>query len=160
GRVADDQGQPLEGVNVQFQNVAAADGGHYEVPTSNAFKTDAEGRFHVDTLPLGTATIWVHKSGYCRPGLGLPIKIPANGLSLTMSKSARIIITVDFGVAGRSGDFIVEMLPEGGSVVGSWGGTASIDSGNQVMFRDVPPGRYVIRGRPNPSSANQAGKPL
>lgn len=55
---------------------------------------------------------------------------------------------------------IVEMLPEGGSVVGSWGGSSNIDAANQVMFRDVPAGRYVIRGRPNPSSANQGSKPL
>ncbi len=52
------------------------------------------------------------------------------------------------------------MLPEGGSVVGSWGGSSNIDAANQVMFRDVPAGRYVIRGRPNPSSANQGSKPL
>ena len=28
------------------------------------------------------------------------------------------------------------------------------------MFRDVPPGRYVIKGRPNPSSANQESNPV
>ena len=37
---------------------------------------------------------------------------------------------------------------------------ANIDAGNQFMFRDVPPGRYVIKGRPNPSSANQESNPV
>jgi hypothetical protein len=160
GRVTDDLGQPLEGASVQFHNVAAVNGARYESTASYSFKTDAQGRFNADTLPFGTATIWVNKSGYCRPGLGLSIKIPATDVALTMSKSARIIITVEFAGAARSGDYIVEMLPEGGAVVGSWGGSSSIDAANQVMFRDVPPGRYVIRGRPNPSSANQASKPL
>jgi hypothetical protein len=42
----------------------------------------------------------------------------------------------------------VEMTPERGQAVGSWGGSANIDAGNQVMFREVPPGRYTIQGRP------------
>jgi hypothetical protein len=52
------------------------------------------------------------------------------------------------------------MMPDGGQAVGSWGGSANIDARNQVMFRDVPPRRYTIQGRPNPSSADQHSKPL
>jgi hypothetical protein len=49
--------------------------------------------------------------------------------------------------------------PEGGSVVGSWGGTANIDANNQYSFSDVPPGRYVLKGRPNPGADNQQTEP-
>ena len=49
----------------------------------------------------------------------------------------------------------MELEPKGGDVVGSFGGTATIDRKNQFTFENVPPGEYVIRGHPNPSSADQ-----
>ena len=106
------------------------------------------------------ANVWVHKKDYCRPGLGQPIKIPASDVALTMVRSGRILVTVDFAGRQRPEAYIVEIAPEGGNVVGSWGGSANIDAGNQFIFRDVPPGRYVIKGHPNPSSADQASNPV
>ena len=72
-----------------------------------------------------------------------------------MSKSPRIIVTVDFAGDARPEGYIVEIKPEAGNAVGSWGGSGNIDAGNQIMFRDIPPGRYVIQGRPNPFCAKQ-----
>ena len=160
GIVTDDAGTPLEGVEVRLGDVAPESGGRYESPDPFTLTTDAQGRFLTDHVPAGTATVWVHKKDYCRPGLGQPIKIPANDVTLKMLRSARILVTVDFAGAKRPEAYIVEIAPEGGNVVGSWGGSANIDAGNQFMFRDVPPGRYVIKGRPNPSSANQESEPV
>ena len=160
GRVTDDADQGLAGVEGRLDNVASASGETYESPGAYSFKTDAQGRFQVDSVPAGSATVWVQKSGYYRPGSGQAIKLPATGVAITMMKSARIIITVDFAGASRPQGYIVEMTPEGGNAVGKWGGSGNIDAGNQIMFRDVPPGRYVIQGRPNPSSGNDHSKPL
>jgi hypothetical protein len=77
-----------------------------------------------------------------------------------MMKSARLRVTVDFNGKNRPTDYIVEIEPEGGSAVGTWGGSGNIDAHNQIAFYDVPPGRYVLHGHPNPSSANERTKPL
>jgi hypothetical protein len=160
GHVSDDAGKPLEGVEVRLGDVVPNGGGRYESPDEYRFKTDAQGRFHAALVPAGTATVWVHKTDYCRPGLGQPIKIPASDISVKMLRSARILVTVDFAGAKRPEGYIVQIAPEGGNAIGTWGGSSNIDAGNQVMFRDVPPGRYIIHGRPNPSRADEQSKPV
>lgn len=54
----------------------------------------------------------------------------------------------------------MQLEPEGGAKVGMWSGSGNIDAKNQIAFEDVPPGRYVLKGQPNPSSANQQTEPL
>ncbi|MDR3634407.1 MAG: carboxypeptidase-like regulatory domain-containing protein [Isosphaeraceae bacterium] len=160
GRVTDDAGQPLAGVDVRLQDVLPATGGRYEMPGEPLFKTGADGRFRADSVPIGRATVWVHKPGHCRPGLGLAIKSPADALELRMMKSARVLVTVDFAGVERPEGYIVQIEPEGGEVVGKWSGSSNIDAKNQAAFVDVPPGRYVLRGQPNPSSENERSKPV
>jgi hypothetical protein len=160
GKVTDNAGQPLADVEVRLADVVSAPGDRYESPEAYTFKTDADGRFRSDQVPLGRATVWVHKAGYCRPGLGQPITTPANDVKLVMMKAARLEVTVDFAGGNRPGGYIVEIGPERGSAVGTWGGSGNIDSKNQITFENIPPGRYVVQGRPNPSSANQQTKPI
>ena len=152
GRVTDEAGQPLEGVDVSLGNVQPASGGRYESPVESKARTDADGRFRIDGVPVGTAAVWVHKPGYCRPGLGLPITTPMEDVALAMMKAAGVRVTVDFADKGRPEGYIVTMEPEGGNVIGSYGGSGNIDAKNQMTFPIVPPGRYVLRGRPNPGS--------
>jgi hypothetical protein len=160
GRVTDDAGKPLEGVAVRLDDVQPESGGRYESPLEYAFKTDAEGRFRAEQVPRGTATIWLHKPGYCRPGLGLPIATPRDDVALQMMKAASVRVTVDFTGKERPAGYIVSIAPEGGEVVGSYGGSGNIDSGNQMTFEIVPPGRYVLRGRPNPGSDAEETGPV
>jgi hypothetical protein len=164
GRVTDDADRPLEGVEVRLDNVqpesAPGGRGRYESPLEYTFTTDAEGRFRAEQVPRGTATIWVHKPGYCRPGLGLPIATPSDGVALQMIKSASLRVTVDFAGKERPAGYVVSIAPEGGEVVGSYGGSGNIDAGNQMTFAIVPPGRYVVRGRPNPGSDAEETGPV
>ena len=44
--------------------------------------------------------------------------------------------------------------------VGKWSGSGNIDANNQISFADVPPGRYVLRGQPNPLAAYQQTESL
>jgi hypothetical protein len=152
GRVTDDADRPLEGVDVRLDNVQPESGGRYESSLEYTVKTDAEGRFRAEQVPRGTATIWLHKPGYCRPGLGLPIATPRDDVALQMMKAASVRVTVDFTGKERPTGYIVSIAPEGGEVVGSYGGSGNIDARNQMTFEIVPPGRYVLRGRPNPGS--------
>jgi len=72
-----------------------------------------------------------------------------------MVQSSSIEVRVEFGDMERPKGYIVEIEPEGGNVRGSWGGSANIDVSNQFTFKHVPPGVYVLKGRPNPGSKKQ-----
>jgi hypothetical protein len=160
GRVTDDAGKPLSDVEVRLGDVVPESGGRYESPLEYTFKTDALGHFRAEQVPAGRATIWLHKPGYCRPGLGLAITTPKDGLALEMMKAARVVVTVDFTGRERPTGYIVMIEPEGGDVVGSYGGSGNINDKNQIAFENVPPGRYVFRGQPNPSSGDQRTEPV
>lgn len=160
GRVADDAGQPLADVEVRLHGMVAGNRGRYDSPGNFSTKTNAQGRFRLDHVPIGTATVWITKPGYCRPGLGPSIKVPGPEVALTMRGSASLRVTVDFHGKSRPDAYLVEIEPEGGNRVGAWGGSGNIDATSQISFRDMPPGRYILKGRPNPSSAKDVTEPL
>jgi hypothetical protein len=160
GCVTDESSQPLADVNVRFSDVAVGKGERYESSQEYQCKTGSDGRFHIDRLPRGTATIWLSKFGYCRPGLGQPINTPEENVALVMTRSARLRVKVDFGASKRPEGYLVQIEPECGSVVGSWGGSGNIDAHDEVSFSDIPPGRYKLSGQPNPSRADQQTTPI
>jgi hypothetical protein len=160
GQITDDAGKPLADVEVRLADVVSDEDGGYGSPHEYASKTDADGRFRLDQVPVGSATIRLRKSGYCRPGLGQPITTPAKDIALHMMKSAQVRVTVDFAGTARPQWYIVQIEPEGGSAVGTWGGSGNIDAKNQISFHDVPPGRYVLQGYRNPWPANQMSRSL
>ena len=151
GRVTDSSGKPLPDVVVRLFDIAS----HNEAyATAGEFrtKTDADGRFHFDEVPIAAARIGVSKDGYCLPGLGPEIKVPAKEVAIVMPLSAEVQVTVDFANTERPQKYLVEIEPEGGNVVGSWGGGSHIDQENQVTFKNIPPGQYFLWGHPNPHS--------
>lgn len=160
GRVTDDVGRPLADVEVHLGDVSTAAEGRYQSPHEFKTKTDNDGRFRLEQVPVGSARVWVRKPGFVRPGLGPTIETPKDDVELSMSKSARVEVTVDFAATTRPNEYIVEIEPEGGSVVGSWGGSAQIDAKNKYSFAEVPPGRYILKGRPNPGSESQQTEPI
>ncbi|KAL8899722.1 MAG: hypothetical protein Q9207_006051, partial [Kuettlingeria erythrocarpa] len=93
--------------------------------------------------------------GYYGPGLGLPIATPKADVELTMRRAASVRVTVDFAGQERPEGYMVSIKPEGGEVVGSYGGSGDIDAENRRTFEILPPGRYVISGRPNPGSDDE-----
>ncbi len=155
GRVVDEAGAPLAGVRVRLQNVVPESGGRYESPDAYEFTTDADGRFRAEAVPAGKAAIWVHKPGYCRPGLGLPIATPKEDVALRMTRASSVAVTVSFEGVERPAGYVVMIAPEGGEAVGKYGGSGNIDADGRIAFSDVPPGRYVLYGRPNPGSTDQ-----
>lgn len=158
GRITDDAGKPLADVTVRLSDVVAGDGEGYEAAHEYTCPTDADGRFHLDQVPVGKAAIWLHKSGYCRPGLGQSITPPVKDVALSMIKAAEVRVTVHFA-GPRPGGYIVEIKPEGGDAVGTWGGSGNINAQNQIVFQNVPPGKYVVSGHPNPSSGDEKTPP-
>ena len=88
GRVVTVDGGPLEGVVVRLANVVAGSHGRYETPDQERAISDAEGRFSLQNVPTGNATVRLEKAGYFLPGLGPAIRLPAEGIQLVMHESA------------------------------------------------------------------------
>lgn len=161
GRVTDDAGQPLADVEVRIGVVTTAGQG-YHSPLGSSVKTGKDGRFRADEVPIGKATVSAHKPGYVRKELGQPITTPKNDVELTLKKlnAARVEVTVEFTGKERPEEYVVHFEPEGGNRVGAFGGVGRINAQNQTTFENVPAGRYVLTGRPNPGSDNQQTEPV
>ena len=159
GRVIDAAGQPLADVDVRFGDVAPEAGGQYGAPDEFNAKTDADGRFHTDLIP-GHASVWVRKDGYVRPGLGPKITAPNADIALTMTKSTRLAVSIDFKGAAPIKGYMIDLEPEGGNVVGSWGGSATVNEKGQYAFENVPPGKYILVGHPNPGGDRDKTDPV
>ena len=145
GIVADEDGNPLEGVDVRLS------GGSYD----GRVQTDEDGRFVADQVPAGTINVRTYKEGYVRVGLGADVEAPAEDVELEMVRSARVEIVVDFGDAAKPESYLVSIEPEGGLEVGTWGGSANVDASGFKSFENIPPGTYVLWGRPNPGSDDE-----
>src|SRR5262249_26357547 len=91
---------------------------------------------------------------------GTPITTPKENVELTMRKSAHVVVTVDFTGKVRPNGYMVQMTPEGGDKVGTYGGSGNVNDKNQVTFPNVPPGQYYIHRLPTPRpshTSNNAG---
>ena len=77
-----------------------------------------------------------------------------------MTRAGRTVVTVDFTGKERPAAYLVTIEPEGGEAVGKYGGSGQINANNQITFDNVPPARYVLRGRPNPSAGDQQSDPV
>jgi hypothetical protein len=146
GRIIDQASRPLADVEVRFRDVVSDAGGRYESPRESTVRTGADGRFRADQLPVGRATIWPSKPGYCRPGSGQPITLPSQDVELRMIEAARLRVTGDFTGIPRPRVFFVRLEPEGGESAGRRSADKDINVRDQVAFDDWPPGRYLIRG--------------
>ncbi len=159
GHVVDGAGKALSGVDVRLDDVACKDK-TYRTPEDCKMVTDVEGRFHFDLVAAGKTRVWVHKAGHTLRGLGPTVDTPTDDIELKMSSAGKVHAVVDFGSAARPQEYIVELTPIGGNVVGSWGGSSQISDRNDVSFNDVPPGRYELVGHPNPSSESENTKAI
>src|SRR5690606_28108133 len=159
GRVTDDAGQPLAGVVVRLHRVMVASE-RYETPGEYKFTTDAEGHFRGEQVPKGETRASVHKPGYVRPGLIPPFETPRDDLAFEMTKAARVVVTVNFVDATRPKSYLVNLVPEEGEEVGRWSGSANVNDEGKVTFENIPPGNYVLTGRPNPGSDAEQTNPI
>ena len=141
-------------------DVETSVGGRYDSPVEYLAETDQNGDFELHGVPGGNAHVRVGKPGYCRIGLSPSVSVPASNLKMQLVEAAQLAVSVDFIDAERPKGYIVNMEPADGAGVGKWSGSGNIDGQNQIQFKNVPPGTYVLFGRPNPSSGNKKTKPV
>ena len=78
--------------------------------------------------------------------------------------------TVQVSVFAAGGEpvtskYMVEIAEEGvdltkGGGIGSWGGSASIGTDGTFTFENIPPGQYVVTGKPNPGRIDDRTDPI
>lgn len=159
GRVVDVDGKPLDDVTVQFE-FETKKAERYDTPAATSVRTNANGEFRHDEVPVGATTLWVRKTGYVRPGLGFKVDSNTADVKLEMQRAARLQVKVDFTGTTRPEGYIVHVHPEGGEGVGKWSGNGNIDAEGQITYEFIPPGKYTVKGRPNPGSDNQETAPV
>jgi hypothetical protein len=152
GWVIDEEGKPLADVSVAMRDLVGVDGDRYEAIEEVFQKSAADGTFNFKNVPHGKARLSGHRTDFFFPGLGQFVTIPSDLVELRMSKAASLIIKVEFARDPGKREFIANLSPEGGDKVGSWGGSSKVDAENKVKFSGIPPGKYVLRVYPNPSS--------
>ncbi len=121
--------------------------------------TNERGEFTLNNVPVGQAIVQVHRSGYHRPRNRTEVAIPSDNLVLEMSPAGAIRIDVVF-LNPRPSDYIVEMEDANGSGVGKWGASGKINDENWIEFKNIPPAKYLVHGKPNPASPDQKTKPI
>jgi hypothetical protein len=143
GTITDETGKGLPYVRVSIQDVRPEFGGVYVAPNGFAPSTDDAGRFLAE-VPAGKATLFPSASGWCGPKL--EIIAPSSDSTLRMIRTSEVRVTVDFTGTTKPQLYRVSIAPEKDDVdmLNQW---AHINDDNQLTFRNVHPGRYIIRGQ-------------
>ncbi len=159
GRVVDADDQPLGDVKVRLSNVVGLDGRGYPPGAQSSVTTDANGHFHFDGIPQGIVQLACRKTGYYyNPVLNVH-EVDGKPLTLQMIRTGEVRVSVvDAKGKPITSRFIVELEPKGGSRIGSWSGSSNVGADGTVIFQGVPPGDYVVFGKPNPGRADATTK--
>ncbi|QDT52222.1 hypothetical protein Pan44_02310 [Caulifigura coniformis] len=155
GRVVDDQGKPVANVTVRLTEFLTPKGTPYAwLDSLSAATTDSEGRFVIEAVPAGSARYYAYSDQYVTVGLGEILETSDKSVTLKVSAAGQMKVTVK----GAKGPYIVNVAPEGGEKVGSWGGSSQLGEDGACRFTQIPPGRYVVHARPNPGTEAQRTK--
>ncbi|OAI51608.1 hypothetical protein AYO47_01350 [Planctomyces sp. SCGC AG-212-M04] len=158
GVVTDDSGKPVKNVTVRLTEFLTPDGAPYAwLESLSAPTTDDHGRFVVDDVPAGTARYYASSDNYVTVGLGQIIATSDKPITLKVTGAGKMKVTVN---PVPQGGYIVNVAPEGGETIGSWGGGSNLGPDGTCEFSHIPPGRYVVHGRPNPGNDKEQTDPV
>lgn len=158
GKVVNSAGEPLPGAAIHLYSVTSDDGREYETVVGTRHKVGQDGTFRIAGLPMG----WVDVRAYCPGHHGkktVDVILPFSGLEFVLERAGQVDIEVSFANGRPKGGYLVEMKDAGGEKVGTWGGSGNIDGKDRLVWKDIPPGKYVVYGRPNPGSVNDQTDP-
>jgi hypothetical protein len=150
GRVIDGSGKPLTGVKVRVDTTLAIDGRGYPTSRTNELQevlSDNEGRFTLVGLPRGQAMLTAWGSNLHQVDMLKVHPIPSEPITLTMNGTGTIRGKL-LGTNGKPKGGDVSVWPEGGSHIGTWGGSTSVPDTGEFVFETVPPGKYFISADP------------
>lgn len=154
GRLIDTGGKPVANATVRADNLMAVDGKGYLPPGKVETTTDADGRFELKNLPRGFCEPFAYgKTHYMLEPLKLQA-VPADDVTIKMVLTG----SIKFKVARADGappkeNWAWRLEPEGGSKIGSYGGSGDFSPDGTYTLENVPPGKYVVTAQPNPGPA-------
>jgi hypothetical protein len=157
GIVLDEKGRPVSNATVQATEFLTPKGEPYAWLEGRSATTDGEGRFAIEALPAGSARYYASAETYVTVGLGDVLPTTDKPITLKVTGAGKMKVTVNPVPAGG---YIVNVAPEGGEKVGSWGGGSNLGPDGTCEFKQIPPGRYVVYGRPNPGSEKEQTAPV
>jgi len=155
GKVVDASGKPLSGVSVRADSIIALNGRGYRLSGSTQAATDAEGRFTIADLPAGYADLRCFAKGYYGPPSKLR-EVPSKDQIVMRMITTGTVRGKVLDANGRvpAGQVLVEIHPEGGDRVGTWGGSMYAKPDGTFQFDNVPPGNYFLSAKPNPGRSD------
>lgn len=156
GKIVDDAGNGLSDAKIILRDVVAADGERYELLSSRR-EIGEGGEFRIEGIPAGKCRLTAYKDGYYG-GLGVEVETPKSDCLLKLSQAGSLRVKVDFAGKPPKTKYLVNISPVGGDKVGSWGGSGNIDDSHETSFQNIPPGEYILYGRPNPGSDSEKTK--
>lgn len=170
GRALTNTGQPLANVEVRLKGDFFGPDWEYWRGSKFVTETDADGHFRFDQVPRGDAAIRVRHDDYCLPGAAHAVKSPTKDVALSLVKTAKVQVTVDFTGTLQPETYLVMIRPaEGGAKLPTWEQLQNhvtlvhhdsatdglrveirpIDAKDQICFNELPPGKYILQGWPS-----------
>jgi hypothetical protein len=149
GRAVDEQGRGVAGLRVIAANTLLATNVPYRTLEKPVTSTDVSGNFTLENLPAGLVQIWIQSTNYFHTNIFNFYPAPGNEVLLHVQRCGALRVRVE----DTSGNAIVRLNdrtiqvsvePVGGSVVGSWGGSADVQADGTCFFAGAHPGSYVI----------------
>ena len=144
------------------------DGRGYPLAEESSALTDSAGNFQIDGLPQGFAQLWISDQRYHQIGINELYsvgKLDQQPIEIRVDRTGTVHISV-LDKNGKplarfdGGAVHLEIESTAGRKVGSWGGSANVNTNGIFDFKGVPPGEYKITTRPNPGSSTKEYAPL
>ncbi|WP_182867415.1 carboxypeptidase-like regulatory domain-containing protein [Stieleria mannarensis] len=161
----DRQGKPIPDVVIRVSNSIDRSGNVYRVAGEHEYKTDSAGEFVVTDVPHGKLKFISRTRGYFYNSVlnehdtgesPIVLKLLATGTVKVSVVSAdgqavtsKYIVEIEQADAGRGDE----------SKRGSWGGSANINADGTYTFTNIPPGDYLVTGKPNPGRTSDRTDP-
>jgi len=169
GNVTDTDGAPLIGAVVGIRHAVTTNGQGYRLVNQLESTTNPFGQFELNGVPEGGAQLTASMPGYLHRGVGgqVPSPCPTNivlqleptgTLEITVvDRSGRPVVPGSTGRTRAAENVFIQEADRTG--VGSWGGSARIDTNSQVRFTNVPVGSYRISTQSLDSSGSAVRLP-
>jgi len=157
GVITDIAGNPIKGIKVSARNIISSDGFGYPCLDDISATSDKQGLFEIRDLPMmGSANIHCDtKSFHMTNSIFEVYTIGSDTIKLIMTGTG-IIQGKVVGSDGKrpSGQIVLEIKHTSENQLGKWGCSRYLSEDGTFDISGIPPGRYIISTRANPSNAN------
>jgi len=159
GTVLDADGHPVASANVRPMTLMGLDGLGYQTGLNYGpldkveADTDAAGSFELSGLPTGYAQIYAMAPGYCFSDMTI-YDVPSTNMVLRMERAGEIKVSISDKDGKPVSRFDGNPLLVNAQALGesnNSGSDAIVENDGTCDFQNVPPGKYRVTSRPNPS---------